>query len=118
MGQALGSYGVNIMAFCRDYNAATQAQRGTIVPAEVTVFEDRSLTFVTRTPPTSALLRAAAGIDRGSGEPNRATAGRVSRAQLREIARTKLPDLNTDDLDVAARIVAGTARSMGIAIDD
>jgi large subunit ribosomal protein L11 len=118
VGQALGAHGVNIMAFCRDYNTATQAQRGTIVPAEVTVYDDRSLTFVTRTPPTSALLRAAAGVDRGSGEPNRARVGRVSRAQLRDIAQTKLPDLNTDDLDMAARIIAGTARSMGIAIDD
>lgn len=117
VGQALGAYGANIMAFCRDYNAATATQRGTIVPAEVTVFDDRSVTFVTKTPPTSALLRAAAGIERGSGEPNRTRVGRVSRAQLREIARTKLPDLNTDDLDVAERIVAGTARSMGIAID-
>jgi large subunit ribosomal protein L11 len=118
VGQTLGAYGANIMAFVRDYNAATQAQRGTIVPAEVTVYEDRSLTFVTRTPPTSALLRAAAGIDRGSGEPNRSKVGRVSRAQLRRIAQTKLPDLNTDDLDMAARIIAGTARSMGISIDD
>jgi len=118
VGQALGAHGVNIMAFCRDYNTATQAQRGTIVPAEVTVYDDRSLTFVTRTPPTSALLRAAAGVDRGSGEPNRAPRGSVSRAQLRDIAQTKLPDLNTDDLDMAARIIAGTARSMGIAIDD
>ena len=118
VGQTLGAYGANIMAFIRDYNEATRDQRGMIVPAEVTIYEDRSLTFVTRTPPTSALLRAAAGIDRGSGEPNRATAGRVTRAQLREIARTKLPDLNTDDLGVAEKIVAGTARSMGIAIDD
>lgn len=118
VGQALGAHGVNIMAFCRDYNAATQPQRGTIVPAEITVYEDRSLTFVTKTPPTAALLRAAAGVDRGSGEPNRTRVGRVSRAQVRDIARTKLPDLNTDDLDMAARIIAGTARSMGITIDE
>jgi large subunit ribosomal protein L11 len=117
VGQTLGAYGANIMAFCRDYNAATEKQRGTIVPVEVTVFDDRSVTFVTRTPPTSALLRATAGVDRGSGEPNRTRVGRVTRAQVREIARTKLPDLNTDDLDVAERIIAGTARSMGIAID-
>ena len=116
VGQTLGTYGVNIMAFCRDYNAATQSQRGTIVPAEVTVYEDRSVTFVTKTPPTSALLRTAAGVDRGSGEPNRTRVGRVSRAQVREIARIKLPDLNTDDLDMAERTVEGTARSMGIAI--
>jgi large subunit ribosomal protein L11 len=116
VGQTLGTFGVNIMAFCRDYNAATQAQRGTIIPAEVTVYEDRSVTFVTKTPPTSALLRTAAGVDRGSGEPNRTRVGRVSRTQLREIARIKLPDLNTDDLDMAERIIAGTARSMGISI--
>lgn len=117
VGQALGAYGANVMAFCRDYNAATERQRGTIVPAEVTVFDDRSVAFVTKTPPTSALLRAAAGIDCGSGEPNRARVGRVSRTQLREIAKVKLPDLNTDDLDMAERIIAGTARSMGISID-
>jgi large subunit ribosomal protein L11 len=116
VGQTLGTFGVNIMAFCRDYNAATQAQRGTIIPAEVTVYEDRFVTFVTKTPPTSALLRTAAGVDRGSGEPNRTRVGRVSRTQLREIARIKLPDLNTDDLDMAERIIAGTARSMGISI--
>ena len=117
VGQALGAHGVNIMAFCRDYNAATQAQRGAIVPAEVTVYDDRSLTFVTKTPPTSALLRAAAGVERGSGEPNRDRVGRVTRDQVRDIARTKLPDLNTDDLDMAERIIAGTARSMGITIE-
>jgi large subunit ribosomal protein L11 len=117
VGQALGAYGANIMAFCRDYNAATERQRGTIVPVDVTVFDDRSVTFVTKTPPTSALLRAAAGVDRGSGEPNRTPVGRVTRVQVREIARTKLPDLTTDDLDMAERIIAGTARSMGIAID-
>lgn len=117
VGQALGAHGVNIMAFCRDYNAATQTQRGTVVPVEVTVYDDRSVTFLTKTPPTSALLRAAAGVDRGSGEPNRTRAGRVSRAQVRAIASTKLPDLNTEDLDMAERIIAGTARSMGIAID-
>lgn len=116
VGQTLGTYGVNIMAFCRDYNAATQAQRGTIVPADVTVYEDRSVTFVTKTPPTSVLLRTAAGVERGSGEPNRTRVGRVSRDQLREIARIKLPDLNTDDLEMAERIIAGTARSMGISI--
>jgi large subunit ribosomal protein L11 len=116
VGQTLGAHGVNIMAFCRDYNAATQGQRGTIVPADVTVYEDRSVTFVTKTPPTSALLRTAAGVDRGSGEPNRTRVGRVSRTQLREIARIKLPDLNTDDLDMAERIIAGTARSMGISV--
>jgi len=117
VGQALGTYGANIMAFCRDYNAATERQRGTIVPVEVTVFDDRSVTFVTKTPPTSTLLRAAAGVDRGSGKPNRTPVGRVTRAQVREIARIKLPDLTTDDLDMAERIIAGTARSMGIAID-
>jgi large subunit ribosomal protein L11 len=116
VGTALGPHGVNIMEFCKQYNAATEAQRGTIVPAEITVFEDRSFTFVTKTPPTPVLLRAAAGLDKGSQTPGRASAGSVTDAQVTEIARTKMPDLNANDLDAAKRQVAGTARSMGIKV--
>jgi large subunit ribosomal protein L11 len=118
VGQALGALGVNIVEFCRQYNAATDSRRGWVIPAEVTVYADRTFTFLTRTPPTSKLLLAAAGAARGSARPNLDGAGAVSREQVREIARTKLPDLNTDDLDAAERIVAGTARSMGIAVKD
>lgn len=118
VGQTLGACGANIMTFVRDYNAATQTQRGTVVPVEITIYDDRSLTFVTKTPPTSALLRAAAGVDRGSGEPNRTEIGRITCDQLREIARTKLPDLNTADVSAAERTVAGTARSMGITVHE
>jgi len=118
VGQALGVHGVNIVEFCRQYNAATEHRRGWVVPAVVTVYADHTFTFVTRTPPTSKLLLAAAGAARGSARPNLDTAGAVTREQVREIARTKLPDLNTDDLDAAERIVAGTARSMGIAVKD
>jgi large subunit ribosomal protein L11 len=116
VGTALGPHGVNIMEFCKQYNAATEAQRGTIVPAEITVFEDRSFTFVTKTPPTPVLLRAAAGLDKGSQTPGRAAAGTVSEDQLTDIARTKMPDLNANDLDAAKRQIAGTARSMGISV--
>jgi large subunit ribosomal protein L11 len=116
VGTALGPHGVNIMEFCKQYNAATEAQRGTIVPAEITVFEDRSFTFVTKTPPTPVLLRAAAGLDKGSQTPGREAAGTVSDEQVAEIARTKMPDLNANDLDAAKRQVVGTARSMGISI--
>ena len=116
VGTALGPHGVNIMEFCKQYNAATEAQRGTIVPAEITVFEDRSFTFVTKTPPTPVLLRAAAGLDKGSQTPGRAAAGTVTDEQVTEIARTKLPDLNANDLEAAKRQVVGTARSMGITV--
>ena len=116
VGTALGPHGVNIMEFCRQYNAATASQEGMIVPAEITVFEDRSFTFVTKTPPTPVLLRAAAGLDKGSATPGRAGAGTITDVQLTEIARTKLPDLNTDDIDAAKAQVAGTARSMGISV--
>jgi large subunit ribosomal protein L11 len=116
VGTALGPHGVNIMEFCKQYNAATEAQRGTIVPAEITVFEDRSFTFITKTPPTAVLLRAAAGLDKGSQTPGRAVAGTVTDAQLAEIARTKMPDLNANDLEAAKQQVAGTARSMGIRV--
>jgi large subunit ribosomal protein L11 len=117
VGTALGPHGVAIMDFCKQYNAATESQRGMIVPAEITIFDDRSFTFVTKTPPTPVLLRAAAGIEKGSAEPHKTRVGTISQAQLEEIARTKLPDLNTTDLEAAKLQVAGTARSMGILVD-
>jgi large subunit ribosomal protein L11 len=116
VGTALGPHGVNIMDFCKQYNAATEGNRGTTIPAEITIFEDRSFTFVTKTPPTAVLLRAAAGLDKASQTPGRESAGSVTDAQVAEIAQTKLPDLNTDDLDAAKLQVAGTARSMGIEV--
>ena len=118
VGQALGAHGVNIIEFCRQYNAATEQRRGWVVPVVVTIYADHSFTFVTRTPPVSKLLLAAAGGDRGSAVPNRDSAGTVSSDHVREIALTKLPDLNTDDVEAAMRVVAGTARSMGITIKD
>jgi large subunit ribosomal protein L11 len=114
VGQSLGAHGINIVAFMTAYNAATAAQRGMVVPAVVTVYEDRSFDLQLRTPPTSALLARAAGLPKGSGRPGDGPVAKLARDQLREIARTKLPDLNTADLDAAERIVAGTARSMGI----
>jgi large subunit ribosomal protein L11 len=116
VGTALGPHGVAIMDFCKQYNAATESQRGMIVPAEITIFDDRSFTFVTKTPPTPVLLRTAAGLEKGSAEPNKTLVGTITTAQLEEIARTKLPDLNTDDLEAAKLQVAGTARSMGITV--
>ena len=116
VGTALGPHGVNIMEFCKQYNAATESQRGTVVPAEITVFEDRSFTFVIKTPPTPVLLRAAAGIDKGSTAPGREGAGTVTGAQITEIATTKMPDLNANDIEAAKRQVKGTARSMGLTV--
>ncbi|MGH3851584.1 MAG: 50S ribosomal protein L11, partial [Pseudonocardiaceae bacterium] len=116
VGTALGPHGINIMEFCKQYNAATAGQEGMVVPAEITVFEDRSFTFITKTPPTPVLIRAALGIDKGSVTPGRAVAGSISSAQISEIARTKLPDLNTDDLEAAQRQIEGTARSMGVKV--
>ena len=118
VGPALGQHGVNIMEFCKQYNAATEAQRGQVVPVEISVYEDRSFTFVTKTPPAARLLLAAAGVEKGSGEPHKTKVATVSRDQVREIAQTKLPDLNANDLDHAERIIAGTARSMGITVRD
>jgi len=118
VGPALGQHGVNIMEFCRAYNAATEAQRGTVVPVEISVFDDRSFTFITKTPPAARLLLKAAGVDKGSGEPHKTKVASVTRDQVREIAQTKLPDLNAGDLDAAEKIVAGTARSMGITVRD
>jgi large subunit ribosomal protein L11 len=114
VGPALGQHGVNIMEFCKQYNAATESQRGMVVPVEISVFEDRSFTFVTKTPPAAKLLLKAAGIDSGSGVPQKTKVGSVTQAQLREIAETKMPDLNARDIEAAEKIIAGTARSMGI----
>src|SRR5438270_6114845 len=118
VGPALGQHGVNIMEFCRQYNAATEAQRGEIVPVEISVFEDRSFTFVTKTPPAARLILKAAGVEKGSAVPHKTKVATISQAQVREIAQTKLADLNANDLDAAAKIVAGTARSMGITVTD
>ena len=118
VGPALGQHGVNIMEFCKQYNAATESQRGQVVPVEISVFEDRSFTFVTKTPPAAKLLLAAAGVEKGSGEPHKTKVATVTRDQVREIAQTKMPDLNANDLDHAERIIAGTARSMGITVAD
>ena len=115
VGPALGQHGVNIMEFCKAFNAATQsAEQGLPIPVVITVYADTSFTFITKTPPAAVLLRKAAGIEKGSGEPNVSKVGRVDRDALAEIATAKMPDLNTDDMDAAIRIVAGTARSMGI----
>jgi len=116
VGPALGQHGVNIMEFCKAYNAQTMNQLGQIVPVEITVYEDRSFTFVTKTPPASRLLLEAAGLEKGSGEPNREQAGTISPDKVRDIAKQKLPDLNTEDLDAAVRIIEGTARSMGLEV--
>jgi large subunit ribosomal protein L11 len=118
VGPALGQHGVNIMAFCKEYNAQTAHMVGDIVPVEVTIYSDRSFTFVLKTPPVSTLLKKAAGIEKGSSEPNRRKVGKVTRQQIREIAQLKLKDLNTNDIEAAMRIVEGTARSMGIEIVD
>ena len=116
VGTALGPHGVAIMDFCKAYNAATEAQRGTIVPVEITVFEDRSFTFILKTPPTPVLLRQAAGLDKGSVTPGRTQVGTVTDAQVAEIAQIKMPDLNANDLAAAKKQVAGTARSMGLKV--
>ncbi len=116
VGPALGQHGVNIMEFCKAYNERTAALTGTIVPVEITVYADRTFTFVTKTPPASVLLRQAAGLEKGSGEPNKIKVGKVTRAQVREIAQRKLPDLNAHDIDAAIRMIEGTARSMGIEV--
>jgi len=118
IGPALGQHGVNIMEFCKVYNAATESQRGNIVPVEITVYEDRSFTFVTKTPPAAELIKKAAGVSKGSATPHTDKVGHLSADQLREIARTKEPDLNANDIDNAARTIAGTARSMGITTDE
>jgi large subunit ribosomal protein L11 len=117
VGPALGQHGVNIMEFCKAYNAATESQRGQIVPVEISVYEDRSFTFVTKTPPAARLLLKAAGVEKGSGEPHTKKVAKVTMKQVREIAETKMEDLNANDVDQAAKIIAGTARSMGITVE-
>jgi len=117
VGTALGPHGVNIMEFCKAYNAATEAMRGNVIPVEITIYEDRSFTFVTKTPPAAELIKKAAGLSKGSSTPHNDKVGRLTRDQVREIAGTKLPDLNAKDIDAAMRIVAGTARSMGVTVD-
>ena len=114
VGTALGPHGVAIMDFCKEYNAKTEAQRGTIVPVEITIYEDRSFTFILKTPPTSVLIKQAAGLDKGSQTPSKDVAGSITDAQVTEIAQVKMPDLNANDLEAARLQVAGTARSMGI----
>lgn len=117
VGPALGPYGINIMAFCKDYNERTGSQEGYIIPAEITIYEDRSFTFVTKMPPVSDLLRRALGVEKGSGNPGSEKIGKLRKDAVYEIARNKMKDLNTTDLDKAVRIVAGTARSMGVEIE-
>jgi large subunit ribosomal protein L11 len=118
VGPALGQHGVNIMMFCKEYNARTADQAGMIIPVEISVYEDRSFTFVLKTPPASVLIQKAAGVDKGSGEPNRKKVGSITRAQLEEIAKTKMPDLNANDIQAAMKIVEGTARNMGVTVKD
>ena len=114
VGPALGQHGVNIMEFCKAYNAATESQRGWVIPVEITVYEDRSFTFITKTPPAAELIKKAAGVQKGSGEPHKTKVAKLSKDQLREIAEQKMPDLNANDVDAAMKIIAGTARQMGI----
>jgi large subunit ribosomal protein L11 len=117
VGPALGQHGVNIMEFCKAYNAATESQRGDIVPVEISVYDDRSFTFITKTPPAARLILKAAGVEKGSGEPHKTKVAKLTRDQVRSIAETKMPDLNANDLDAAEKIIAGTARSMGITVE-
>jgi large subunit ribosomal protein L11 len=117
VGTALGPHGVNIMDFVKQYNAATESQRGNIIPVEISIFEDRSFTFVTKTPPAAELIKKAASVDKGSAEPHKTKVGNISAAQVRDIAQTKMPDLNATTIEAAEKIIAGTARSMGIKVD-
>jgi len=116
VGPALGQHGVNIMEFCKAFNAQTEKDRGVLIPVEITIYSDRSFTFVCKTPPASFLIRQALGIEKGSGEPNRVKVGKITRSKLREIAEKKMPDLNTTDIEAAMRIIEGTARSMGVEV--
>ena len=118
VGPALGQHGVNIMEFCKAYNAATESQRGNVIPVEITVYEDRSFTFVLKTPPAAELIKKAAGLKKGSGVPHKEKVGKLTKDQVREIATTKLPDLNANDIDAAMKIVEGTARSMGVTVSN
>jgi large subunit ribosomal protein L11 len=117
VGTALGPHGVNIMDFVRQYNAATDSQRGNIIPVEISIYEDRSFTFITKTPPAPELIKKAAGVDKGSATPHTTKVGTLTAAQVRQIAETKMPDLNANDIEAAERIIAGTARSMGIKVE-
>jgi large subunit ribosomal protein L11 len=117
VGTALGPHGVNIMEFCKAYNAATDAMRGNVIPVEITIYEDRSFTFITKTPPAAELIKKAAGLAKGSSTPHKVKVGRINQDQVREIATTKMPDLNARDLDAAMKIVEGTARSMGVTVE-
>ncbi|HLT61148.1 MAG TPA: 50S ribosomal protein L11 [Microlunatus sp.] len=117
VGTALGPHGINIMEFCKAYNAATESMRGNVIPVEITIYEDRSFTFITKTPPAAELIKKAAGIQKGSGAPHKEKVGKITAAQVREIATTKLPDLNANDVESAAKIVEGTARSMGVTVE-
>ena len=116
VGPALGQHGVNIMEFCKQYNAATEPMRGNVIPVEITIYEDRSFTFVTKTPPAAEMIKKAAGLQKGSSIPHKDKVGRLTKDQVREIASTKMPDLNANDIDAAMKIVEGTARSMGIEV--
>ena len=117
VGTALGPHGVNIMEFCKAYNAATESMRGNVIPVEITIYEDRSFTFITKTPPAAELIKKAAGLQKGSGVPSKEKVGKITSDQVREIASTKLPDLNANDVESAMKIVAGTARSMGVSVE-
>jgi large subunit ribosomal protein L11 len=117
VGTALGPHGVQTMEFCKQYNAATESQRGTIIPVEITIYEDRSFTFITKTPPAPELIKKAAGVDKGSAVPHKTKVGTISASQLRDIATTKMPDLNANTIEAAEKIIAGTARSMGITVE-
>jgi large subunit ribosomal protein L11 len=117
VGTALGPHGVNIMDFCKQYNAATEAMRGNVIPVEITIYEDRSFTFITKTPPAAELIKKAAGIKSGSGAPHKEKVGKLTRDQVKEIAETKMPDLNANNVEAAMKIVEGTARSMGVTVE-
>ena len=117
VGTALGPHGVNIMEFCKAYNAATESMRGNVIPVEITIYEDRTFSFITKTPPAAELIKKAAGLSKGSAVPHKDKVGKITADQVREIATTKLPDLNANDIDAASKIVAGTARSMGITVE-
>ena len=117
VGTALGPHGVNIMEFCKAYNAQTESMRGNVIPVEITIYEDRTFSFITKTPPAAALIKKAAGLKSGSAKPNKDKVGKITKDQVREIANTKLPDLNANDVDAAMKIVEGTARSMGVTVE-
>jgi large subunit ribosomal protein L11 len=117
VGTALGPHGVNIMDFVKQYNAATESQRGNIIPVEISIYEDRTFTFVTKTPPAAELIKKAAGVDKGSAEPHKTKVGSITKAQVRDIAQTKMPDLNATKIEAAEKIIAGTARSMGVRVE-